>query len=158
LTVDFSRVATGQLAPLPVKLATIKDLGRPVAQKRVVFSEKMTMTNGQHGMQFLVNGKEYDMHRIDLTSRVDEVELGDRQPVRHGSSLPSAWHAVPVQSREMDGVVKTEPYLAWHDTINLKSGETVRIKTVQHWPGIRMFHCHILEHEAVGMMGQLQVV
>ncbi|RQO73172.1 copper oxidase [Aquitalea sp. FJL05] len=159
LTVDFSRVTTGQVAPLPARLATIKDLGRPVAQKRVVFSEKMTMTNGQHGMQFLVNGKEYDMHRIDLSSRVDEVELWE---IVNQSDMDHPFHLhgtqFQVQSREMDGVVKAEPYLAWHDTINLKSGETVRIKTVQHWPGIRMFHCHILEHEAAGMMGQLEVV
>lgn len=36
--------------------------------------------------------------------------------------------------------------------------ETVRIKLVQHFKGLRMFHCHILEHEGAGMMGQLQLV
>ena len=29
---------------------------------------------------------------------------------------------------------------------------------VQRFKGVRMFHCHILEHEGAGMMGQLKVV
>ena len=51
-----------------------------------------------------------------------------------------------------------EPYRAWRDTVNLKSQETVRIKVVQGFKGVRMFHCHILEHEGAGMMWQLKVV
>jgi bilirubin oxidase len=34
----------------------------------------------------------------------------------------------------------------------------VRIATVQQFAGERMFHCHILEHEDLGMMGTLKVV
>jgi FtsP/CotA-like multicopper oxidase with cupredoxin domain len=49
------------------------------------------------------------------------------------------------------------PYCALHDTINLRPYKTVRIKTVQHDKGLRMFHCQILEHEGQGMMAQLLV-
>ncbi|WP_374554285.1 multicopper oxidase family protein [Aquitalea pelogenes] len=159
LDVDFSAVTGSKLAALPVPLATMPDLGTPLARKQVVFSEQMTMENGQHAMQFLVNGKQYDMNRIDLVSRVNEVELWE---IVNQSDMDHPFHLhgtqFQVQSREVDGVVTPEPFLAWRDTVNLRSGETVRIKTVQHWPGIRMFHCHILEHEVAGMMGQLKVV
>ncbi len=159
LNVDFSAVANSELAALPAQLTTIADLGTPVARKQVVFSEQMTMDNGQHGMQFLVNGRQYDMNRIDLTSRVNEVELWE---IVNQSDMDHPFHLhgtqFQVQSREIDGVITPEPFKAWRDTVNLRSGETVRIKTVQHWPGIRMFHCHILEHEAAGMMGQLKVI
>ncbi|MEC5206684.1 FtsP/CotA-like multicopper oxidase with cupredoxin domain [Vogesella perlucida] len=110
-------------------------------------------------MQFLVNGRQYDMNRIDLTSRVNEVELWE---IVNQSDMDHPFHLhgtqFQVQSREIDGVITPEPFKAWRDTVNLRSGETVRIKTVQHWPGIRMFHYHILEHEAAGMMGQLKVI
>jgi len=29
---------------------------------------------------------------------------------------------------------------------------------VQNWPGMTMFHCHILEHEDIGMMGMRQIM
>jgi FtsP/CotA-like multicopper oxidase with cupredoxin domain len=54
--------------------------------------------------------------------------------------------------------VKTPPtYRSHKDTVNLRPNEQIRIKTVQHSKGLRMFHCHILEHESVGMMAQLMV-
>ncbi|OQS20242.1 multicopper oxidase family protein [Chromobacterium violaceum] len=159
LSVDFSTVTASALTPLPARLAVIKDPGEPVAHKRVVFSEDMSMRDGQHEMRFLVNGRQYDMRRMDLTSRVGDVEVWD---IVNQADMDHPFHLHGTQfqvlSREKDSVVTAEPYKAWHDTVNLKSGETVRIKTVQHWPGIRMFHCHILEHEAAGMMGQLLVV
>ncbi len=50
-----------------------------------------------------------------------------------------------------------EPLLAWRDTVNVEPGETVWLATVQRDAGERMFHCHILEHENLGMMGTLRV-
>jgi bilirubin oxidase len=62
-----------------------------------------------------------------------------------------------VTEREFEGQVTPEPFRAWRDIVNLRPGETVRIKLVQRFKGLRMFHCHILEHEGAGMMGQLLV-
>jgi FtsP/CotA-like multicopper oxidase with cupredoxin domain len=45
----------------------------------------------------------------------------------------------------------------WKDTVYVGSGETVRIIVKFKYKGIFMYHCHILEHEEVGMMGQLKV-
>ena len=41
--------------------------------------------------------------------------------------------------------------------VNVAVGETVRIRLRQDLPGPRMYHCHILEHEDAGMMGQFTV-
>ncbi len=49
------------------------------------------------------------------------------------------------------------PYRAWKDTVNVRAGETVRIKIRQDYPGLRMLHCYILEHEVQGMMAMQQV-
>ncbi|MEO6353605.1 MAG: multicopper oxidase family protein [Burkholderiaceae bacterium] len=159
LTVDFSKVEIAAPKPLPERLRRIDDLGKPRAQKRVVFSEQMSMAGGQHRVKFMVNGKQFDMNRIDLESRVNQVELWE---IANDSDMDHPFHIHGTQfqviEREIDGKVTLETYRAWHDTVNLQSRETVRIKLVQRFKGIYMFHCHILEHEGAGMMGQLKVV
>ena len=137
----------------------ITDPGAPKARKRVVFSEIMAMQNGKHDMQFLVNGKSFDMNRVDLTSKAGEVELWELYNDSH-MDHPFHIHGTQflVQERELKGKVTPEPYRAWRDTVNLRPYETVRIKLVQQQPGLRMYHCHILEHEGLGMMATLKVV
>lgn len=159
LTVDFGKVKNAARKPLPATLRRIDDLGSPKAKKRVVFSEQMSMSDGRHEMKFLINGKQFDMNRIDLVSRVNQVELWE---IVNDSDMDHPFHIHGTQfqvvEREVDGKITPQPYRAWHDTVNLKSRETVRIKLVQRFKGVRMFHCHILEHEGAGMMGQLKVM
>jgi FtsP/CotA-like multicopper oxidase with cupredoxin domain len=46
----------------------------------------------------------------------------------------------------------------WKDTVNVPVKSTVRIGvTFDERPGVWMFHCHILDHADVGMMGHLHV-
>lgn len=159
LGVDFGRARTTAPAPLPATLARIGELGKPRARKRVVFGEQMSMAGGQHSMAFLINGRVFDMNRIDLVSRANQVELWE---IVNEADMDHPFHIHGTQfqvvARVQGGKTVKEPYRAWHDTINVKPGETVRIKLVQQFKGIRMFHCHILEHEGAGMMGQLKVI
>ncbi|PLZ01199.1 copper oxidase [Burkholderia sp. WAC0059] len=155
---------------LPARLRTIAPLGEAGAQKSVVFSEEMDMrammqapgasaSGMPRGMRFLVNGTTFEMGRATLTSRRGEVErwsIGNHSDMDH----PFHLHGTQFQvlGREIGGKTRAEPFLAWRDTVNLRPGETVRIATVQRLPGDRMFHCHILEHEDLGMMGTLRVL
>ena len=45
----------------------------------------------------------------------------------------------------------------WQDTVLMAPRETVEIAFVADNPGDWMFHCHILEHQAGGMMGVIRV-
>lgn len=46
----------------------------------------------------------------------------------------------------------------WKDTVNVAVGEELRIAVrFDERPGMWMYHCHILDHAEVGMMGQLHV-
>lgn len=45
----------------------------------------------------------------------------------------------------------------WQDTVLMAPDETVEIALVADNPGDWMFHCHILEHQAAGMMGTIRV-
>ena len=117
------------------------------------------MDNGQHQMDFLVNGKSFDMQRVDLTSKLDEVELWELVNDSH-MDHPFHIHGCQFQviEHELNGVKTPAPYRAWKDTINLRPRETIRVKMAQPFKGLRMFHCHILEHENQGMMGMLEVI
>ncbi|RAR58722.1 bilirubin oxidase [Paraburkholderia unamae] len=157
---------------LPARLRDIAPLdasgSKPPAKKTVLFSEAMDM-HAMHqpgaathrmpsGMQFMVNGAVFDPARVTLTSRRGEVE---HWAIANGTDMDHPFHLHGTQfqvlAREQGGVRKNEDWLAWRDTVNVRRGETVHIATVQHEAGDRMFHCHILEHEDLGMMGTLRV-
>jgi FtsP/CotA-like multicopper oxidase with cupredoxin domain len=48
-------------------------------------------------------------------------------------------------------------YQEWQDTVLMAPHESVDIAFVADNPGDWMFHCHILEHQAAGMMGVIRV-
>ena len=60
-----------------------------------------------------------------------------------------------------NGLTPRENELGWKDVVLVRPLETVRIvKRFQDYEDSvnpYMFHCHILEHEDVGMMGQFVV-
>ncbi|WP_321954782.1 multicopper oxidase family protein [Paraburkholderia bannensis] len=153
---------------LPAQLRPIAALTPSNVKKSVVFSEAMDM-HAMHqpgasklampkGMRFMINGESYDAARITLTSRRNEVEqwtIANQTDMDH----PFHLHGTQFQvlAREADGKRIDETVLAWRDTVNVKPGESVHVATVQREAGDRMFHCHILEHEDLGMMGTLRV-
>jgi len=154
---------------LPLRLRPIADPGVVNAKKRVVFSEDMSMMESGMDMDqdmmkdhmshmFLVNGKSFDMQRVDLTSKAGDVEEWE---IVNDSHMDHPFHIHGTQflilERERKGKKTPEPYRAWKDTVNLRPNETIRIKMMQTRPGLRMFHCHILEHEGLGMMATLKV-
>jgi len=49
------------------------------------------------------------------------------------------------------------PHREWQDTVLMAPRERVEIAFVADNPGDWMFHCHILEHQAAGMMGVIRV-
>jgi FtsP/CotA-like multicopper oxidase with cupredoxin domain len=157
MTFELSGAAVTPI-PLPAKLRDIEALGEPVSTKRIAFAETMGMSNGAMTMGFLIDGKTFEMNRIDLKSRAGDVELWE---IANTTDMDHPLHIHGTQfqiiEREMNGAKTPAPYLAWKDTVNIISKETVRIKVRHSSPGVRMYHCHILEHEDAGMMGQLDV-
>ena len=49
-----------------------------------------------------------------------------------------------------------ESLLAWRDTVLVPRGETVRIP-FRDFAGKTVYYCHILDHEDLGMMGNLSI-
>lgn len=116
------------------------------------------MKEPRGGMLFLINGKRHDMQRIDLESKIHEIE---EWTIFNNSHMDHNFHIHGAQftavSHEFDGKTTRPEYVALKDTINLRPREKITLKIQQNMPGLRMYHCHIVEHETLGMMGQLMV-
>ena len=58
---------------------------------------------------------------------------------------------------EVDGKITKAPYRALRDLTHLKAGETDRLKMLQRHNDLSIFHCHNLDLDSIGMMGQARV-
>ena len=105
--------------------------------------------------QGMIDGKQMDMHRVDLRSRVGATEIWTIQNVV-GMDHPFHLHGFHFQILDRNGV--PEPIRGWKDTGNVPKHSSIRIAVrFDDYPGKWMYHCHILEHEDEGMMGILQL-
>ena len=164
---DIEGVEGGKVHTIPEVLRPIAPLENPTAQHSSVFSDYVDTEHNPENiyehptdMLFLVNGQEYDIERIDVEAKLGAVEewtlvnassMGMQHPFHiHGGHFQ-------VIERSLFGETTPEPFLAWRDTLNLLPGESATIRMRIDEPGKRMFHCHILEHEDLGMMANLLV-
>ncbi|WP_247869205.1 multicopper oxidase domain-containing protein [Ahrensia sp. 13_GOM-1096m] len=104
-----------------------------------------------------INGQSFDMSRMDLSIKLGTVEkwIVSTSMLAH----PFHIHGVAFQVlSENSGKPKPES-LGWKDTVIVDGVTELLVKfdmpTSQENPFI--YHCHILEHEDRGMMGQFTV-
>ncbi|WP_229668282.1 MULTISPECIES: multicopper oxidase domain-containing protein [Alphaproteobacteria] len=146
---------------MPRRLATLPriDPGDAVRTRRFVLDMGMGMRM-MRGGGFTINGKSMDMQRIDETVRVNTTEIWQ---VENASMMAHPFHIHDVQFRILDrnGRAPDAAEQGLKDTVVVYPGETVRLLlrfedyTDADLP--YMYHCHILEHEDAGMMGQFTV-
>ncbi len=74
-----------------------------------------------------------------------------------GMIHPFHIHGVQFQILSRNGKKPPENERGFKDTVLINPNEKVRIIIKFTHKGIFMYHCHILEHEDQGMMGQFQV-
>lgn len=137
---------------LPQQLIKVEAL--PESQTVRQFALDHGMVPGQ-GMVFLINGKSFDHKRIDTQvalNTVEDWEVSNTGVMDH----PFHLHTNPFQVIARNG--QPVPYQAWKDTVLIPTGETVRIRIpFRDFPGKTVYHCHILDHEELGMMGTIEM-
>ncbi|WP_034551909.1 multicopper oxidase family protein [Carnobacterium funditum] len=116
------------------------------------------------GPMVTINGKQMDMNRIDEEVKLNELEewiVTNQSSGGMGmmSSSPHPFHVHGVQFQIVERNGKTPPLneQGWKDTVMVKSNEEVKLLVLFKHKGLFMYHCHILEHEDAGMMGQFTV-
>ncbi|MFM7838119.1 MAG: multicopper oxidase family protein, partial [Chitinophagaceae bacterium] len=139
-------------ATVPSTLTTITPLTSSASTTVRTFSfDGMTM----------INGKVYDMNRIDWQVPLNTTE---KWVFRTSGNGP---HPVHVHGASFQVINRTGGRAAvfdwergWKDTVLLQDGETIEvlIRFTSGYKGVYLLHCHKLEHEDAGMMANFEVI
>jgi len=112
------------------------------------------------GNMVSINGKKMNMGRIDEKIKLNDIEIWEitnPSNMMGGMIHPFHIHGVQFQILSRNGKKPPENERGFKDTVLINPNEKVRIIIKFTHKGIFMYHCHILEHEDQGMMGQFQV-
>lgn len=154
---DIRPAGTSPRRNLPPQLAALPALNPSLAVRTRRFVLDMGMMGG--GMS--INGASMDMNVINERVPVGVWEIWE---IANASMMAHPFHIHNAQFRVIDRNGRTPPPLetGYKDTVVVGPRETVRVllRFEDHTdPDLPyMYHCHILEHEDAGMMGQFVVV
>lgn len=147
-----------QAAQLPARLGVVPaaDAGTAVRRRRLTLEMGMAgmgRMGAMHGGGFSISGKPFDMQRVDHRVRLGDTEIWEVS----GDMMvhPFHVHGVHFQVLSRNGHAPTLRDQGLRDTVVV--GEPVELLMRFTQPSGRapfMYHCHILEHEDAGMMGQ----
>ncbi len=165
LTLEVDRTLTANIAPLPQKLATIIRPKESEITRTRDFLLEMDGGGGHSGhkghaaMDMSINGAAMDMSVIN-----EKVERGiwERWRVRADQGAhPFHVHGCSFLIEQMEGAAAPLDQQGWKDTVVVDDDDWSEfIVRFDHPASERhpyMYHCHILEHEDHGMMGQFTV-
>jgi FtsP/CotA-like multicopper oxidase with cupredoxin domain len=110
---------------------------------------------GVNGMSFTIDGRTFDPGRDDQTVQLDTVEdwtVVNTSPMDH----PFHLHAWPFHVLAGSGGVP--PTGVRQDVILIPAHGWVRLRIpFTDYTGRSVYHCHILDHEDLGMMATVNV-
>jgi len=160
LTVAYKGSTSKQNIPLEINPDAMRlDLDMDVSsltKRRMVLSMKM-------GRGY-INGQDFDVDPYTIMSDVGTYEVWEIS-VQGGMDYPFHLHVNHAQVLSISGgdsgyasFYTQAP--AWKDTVLVpKMGGTVRLLvSIMDWTGMTMFHCHIVEHEDIGMIGMWHIM
>lgn len=141
----------GQLPQVPPS----RDLRTGEVDRRRELTMEMGMGMRGPMMSFTIDGREFDHERTDQQVAAGTIE---EWTIRNTSTMdhPFHLHVWPMQVLEERGRAVKEP--RWRDVVDVPAGGqvVVRIPFEGH-TGRTVYHCHILDHEDLGMMGVIDV-
>ncbi|GAA1394147.1 multicopper oxidase family protein [Catellatospora coxensis] len=149
--------STGSTPPLPTALPAPTGPHGPVARQRRL-TLAMGMGTGMRmgmGMGFTIDGRTFEAGRDDqivTPGTTEEWTVVNTSPMDH----PFHLHGWPFHV--MDPSVSTPPATTLQDVVLVPAyGQAgLRIPFTGH-SGRSVYHCHILDHEDLGMMGTVNV-
>lgn len=151
--------AASKIPPiLPAKLAELPAADEARATVTRTFDLEKGGDEDAGGGDDTINGKLFDMARIDEHVKAGAWEIWT--VVNHSREMVHPFHVHGIQfrvlKRNSGPLVPNDQ--GWKDTVNVLPRETVRLLLhFDRQAGTYMYHCHNLEHEDMGMMGQYQV-
>ena len=148
-TVPQPAALPAQQAPADLRSSSIS------ARRQFVLAAGMGMGGGVGMTRFTINGREFSEARTDTTVAMGDAEewtLINTGPMDH----PFHLHVWPMQIIEEYGQAKQAA--VWQDVVNVPANGRVKVRVAfKDFRGRSAYHCHIFDHEDLGMMGAIDV-
>jgi FtsP/CotA-like multicopper oxidase with cupredoxin domain len=157
LTMSVTGTAVNNtLPPVVNPMAMRMDMDTSMLPKRT-----LTLSMGQ-GRGY-INGMDFDVEPYTIMSHLGHHEVWE---IVNNSNMDHPFHqhvnAAQILSIEGGDASYNSLYTmlpAWKDVIIIpKFGKVTMLVPVEDYDGMTMFHCHILEHEDIGMMGMWHIM
>lgn len=166
--VDRDKPAAVKSVPRALVQVAPLDLSKVATRRQFVLNDMMMggMMMGRGfgpgsrggGQVMAINGESFDMERIDVEAKLGTTELW--RVVAQSMAHPFHVHGTQFQILTLDGRPPPPHLQGWKDTVLVPREALIVVPLTQPAPRSHpfMFHCHILEHEDAGMMGQYTCV
>jgi len=156
LQIDVSKTSD-LTTSLPKRLTTLDILDPNSVQNRRSFR-----LSGRRG-QFTINGVSMDKSLINERVPIDQVEIWEvtnEMMMHHNFHIHASHFYIIERNGSSENVPENEK--GFKDTVYIPAGESVKfiVKMIDYTDDKNpyMYHCHFLEHEDAGMMGQFVVI
>lgn len=152
---DHSQMGQMQM-PQPSKMQEMMSGAMDHGEHSARTADQMgpSLTAATSGITMSIAGKPFDMSRVDVEAKLGSMEIWKLKAVEMGH--PFHIHGANFRVLTKNGQAAPDYQKGWKDTV-LVDGEAellVHFKAEGKRSHPFMFHCHVLEHEDVGMMGQ----
>jgi FtsP/CotA-like multicopper oxidase with cupredoxin domain len=103
-----------------------------------------------------INGKPFDMKRIDVEAKLGTSEVWEITSI--GMAHPFHVHGALFRILSIEGEAPPAHLAGWKDTVLVEDKAELLVSFNQRATRSHpfMYHCHILEHEDAGLMGQYE--
>lgn len=99
-----------------------------------------------------IGGGLFDHKKVNVQAKLGDVE---DWVISNSGSMDHPFHIHVNSFQVIDSSGKPEP--AWRDIVLVKPGQSKRIRMkFEDFTGKAVYHCHILDHEDLGMMGVIE--
>ncbi|MDI9218774.1 multicopper oxidase family protein [Clostridium tertium] len=139
---------------IPNSLTTINRM-----TKDTVTKERSFELRGM-GHMVSINNEKFDMDIINEVGKYGETEIWtitNPATMMHSMGHPFHIHGTQFQILTRNGKEPLPEEMGWKDTVFINPDEEVKLIVRFNNVGAYMYHCHILEHEEEGMMGQIKI-
>jgi blue copper oxidase len=153
-----ARAAVTKQIPTSLIEPVAADVGRAVRHREFLLDngicggQRPTATGALPGL--CINGKTHDMARIDVETALGTTEVW--KILSRGMAHPFHLHGASFKVLSLGGAPPPAHLAGWKDVVLVEDDAELLVKFSQPATPENpfMYHCHILEHEDAGMMGQ----